>query len=195
MVAAIPVVEAPPENGSVIMATQFVESSQTLSFPEDGTWFVLHTKSRNEKILADELVSLEIGCFLPLSRQVRFYGNRKAVILEPMFSGYMFLRGAIEDAYKADRTRRLASLIRVTDQRQLDSELRNLHLALSEKGILDPHPAVRRGVRVEVRSGPFRGLQGVVEDRVRRDRIILKVAILGRAVSMEIDPGLLDVID
>jgi transcription antitermination factor NusG len=51
---------------------------------------------------------------------------------------------------------------------------------------------LKKGVRVEVRSGPFRGLQGVIEGRASANRLILQVDLLGRAVSLEIDPTLLD---
>jgi transcription antitermination factor NusG len=50
-------------------------------------------------------------------------------------------------------------------------------------------------VRVEVRSGPFQGLQGVVEGRCANGRLVLQVETLGRAVSLEIDGALLDVLE
>jgi transcription antitermination factor NusG len=50
-------------------------------------------------------------------------------------------------------------------------------------------------LRVEVRSGPFRGLQGVIEEVGRNDRLILQVQTLGRAVCLEIDGALLDPLD
>ncbi len=145
-----------------------------------------------EKLVAADLAAMGIGCFLPLMKQVRYYGNRKARVDAPLFPSYVFMRGSIEQAYLADRTKRIASVIRVAAQDELDWELRNLYLALSRQAPLVPYPYLKKGVRVEVRSGPFRGLQGVVEDRSRSDRIILKVDILGRAVSLEIDGALLE---
>src|SRR5436190_8646054 len=92
-------------------------------------WHVLRTKSRQEKILASELDAMGIGSYLPLIRQVRFYAGRKATVEVPIFPGYVFLRGSIDDAYQADRTKRIAQIIRVHDQQQLHWELRNIHLA------------------------------------------------------------------
>ena len=60
----------------------------------------------------------------------------------------------------------------------------------------DPHPFLKAGVRVEVRSGPLRGLQGFVERRTGINRLILlQIEMPGRAVSLEIDPPLLDPIE
>lgn len=159
-------------------------------------WFVLRTKSRQEKILAHELRSRGISSFLPLVLCTKYYAGRKAQVELPVFPGYLFLRGEVDHAYEADRTRRVAQIIKVADQPRIDRELRNIHLALCGKAALDPYPYLHAGVRVEVSAGPFRGLQGVIEDGARRDnRLILQVDILGRAVSLEIDASLLDVID
>ena len=62
--------------------TQLIEQAEGLVLPgaECGAWYVLHVRSRQEKVVADELGSMEIGCFLPLQRCVRYYGPRKAVV-------------------------------------------------------------------------------------------------------------------
>ncbi len=165
------------------------------TFPESlDDWFVLRTKSRQEKALAGDLRSRGIASFLPLITCTKYYGGRKAHVELPVFPGYLFLRGEIDQAYEADRTRRVAQIIKVVDQGRFDRELRNIHLALAGRAPLDPYPYLHAGIRVEVRAGPFRGLQGVIEAGGRRDRLILQVEILGRAVSLEIDASLLDVI-
>ena len=157
-----------------------------------GTWFVLHTKSRQEKLLADTLSTMGIAAYLPLVRQPRYYGRHKLSVELPLFAGYLFLRGSIDDAYSADRTNRVAKIIPVADQQRLDTELQNIQLALERGAELDLCQALTKGTPVEVRSGPFRGLQGVVEDRVKPNRLLLQVEMLGRAVSLEVDGALLE---
>jgi transcription antitermination factor NusG len=162
---------------------------------DDSPWHVLHTKSRQEKALSDGLTSMGLANFLPLFRQVRFYGKHKVVVNQPLFASYVFMRGTLDDVYRADRTKRVAHIIPVPDQRQLNDELRQIHLALQQDAQLDVFPYLTRGTRVEVRSGPLRGLQGVVEERGKQNRLILQIEMLGRAVSVELDAALLDRID
>jgi transcription antitermination factor NusG len=167
-------------------------------FSEDsgvGLWHVLRTKSRQEKILADELRAMRIACFLPQIRQARYYGRRKAYVELPLFPGYLFLRGTLDQAYQADRTRRIAQIIRVHDQATLNWQLLNVHRALSGGWELDLYPAIQRGVKVRVTSGPMQGLEGVVEDRLRANRIIVQVDLLGQGVSLELASNMLEVID
>ena len=163
--------------------------------PELGNWHVLRTRSRQEKILARDLAARSMGFFLPLVSGVRYYGGHKASVELPLFPGYLFLRGSIDDACTADRTRRVAQIIPVTDQGRLETELHSLFVALRNNAPLDPYPYLRKGVWVEVRAGPFRGLRGVVESRSRMNLLVLQVQMLGRAVSLEIEAGLLDVIE
>jgi transcription antitermination factor NusG len=162
-------------------------------FPQ-GTWFVLHTRSRQEKILSRELAARGVHHYLPLLRQVRYYNGRKAVVEEPLFPSYVFLLGTAEQAFEADRTKRVANIIRVADQSQIDWELRNLQMATEGTIPLDPYPSLTKGRRVEVRSGPFQGLQGIVEDR-DRDRLVLLVNVLGRGVSLDLHGAQVDLLD
>lgn len=174
-----------------------IPQSSAPGFPgvEFGEWFVLRTRARQEKILANDLAARSIPAFLPLINSVRYYGGRKARVELPLFPGYVFLRGSRDDAYTADRTRRIAQIIPVSNQERLDTELHSLAVALQSQAPLDPYPYLRKGVWVEVRSGPFRGIQGLIEDRSKANLLILQVEMLGRAVSLELDGSLLDVIE
>ena len=162
----------------------------------DVRWFVLHTLSRQEKALAESLEKRRVEVFLPLVKEKRSHGRRRVVVERPLFPGYVFLRGTVEEAYEADRTKRVANLIEVADQAALGWELSNIRLALErEAGPLDPHPYLKVGVRVAVRSGPLRGLEGVVAERTRHDRVVLQVRTLGRAVAVETDGALVEVLE
>ena len=166
-------------------------------FPDDavGDWFVLHTLSRQEKKLAEELQQLQIPHYLPLVRTVKYYGKRRFRVEEPLFSGYVFLKGEATDAYSAARTQRIANILPVADQARLHWELQNLSLALAHGSRLDPFPYLKQGALVEVKSGPLRGLQGLVESRVGFDRLVLQVEMLGRAMSMELHGALVEPLD
>lgn len=176
------------------MTTGQIKPPQMFPEANAGVWFVLHTKSRQERVVAADLAAMGISHYLPLVRQVRYYGKRKAVVECPLFPSYVFLRGTMDEAYLVDRTKRIAQVIRVAAQQQLDWELRNLHLAIDNGAPLAPYPYLQKGVRVEVRSGPFKGLQGVIEE-TNGLRLILQVELLGRAVSLELDGALLDPLD
>lgn len=159
-------------------------------------WYVLHTRSRQEKAVSSALAARRVPHFLPLARQVRFYGKRKATVDMPLFPGYVFFRGERDEAFACDRNNRLVQILRVEDPTLLEEQLDSVRIALAAEVPLDPCPHLVKGRRVEVRSGPMRGMKGVVEGRGRQvNRIYVQVDMLGQAVSAEIDANLLDVIE
>jgi len=44
-------------------------------------------------------------------------------------------------------------------------------------------------------TGPFMGLQGVVVDRSRMDRVHLQVSMLGGGAALELDASVMKVVD
>jgi transcription termination/antitermination protein NusG len=155
-------------------------------------WFILHTLSNQEKLLAEAMAAMDVGYFLPLRRVVKVQGRNRSHVLTPLFPSYVFMRGTLDDVYQADRTKRVAGIVRVFDQERLESEIRSIHMALINDAVLAPHPTLKTGIRVEVRAGPFRGMRGMIQDRTRDDRLILQVEVLGQATSLEIDGSLLE---
>ncbi|HVS70158.1 MAG TPA: transcription termination/antitermination NusG family protein [Phycisphaerae bacterium] len=163
--------------------------------PSTARWYVLHTKSRQEKMVAEILGSLRIRYVLPLVQKNAYYGRRKVETELPLFPGYVFMHGELDQVYTADRSKRIANIIHVRDERTLEQELASLQLALANVNSFDPFPYLTKGVAVEVRAGPLQGVRGLIEDRTRRNRLILQVNILGQATSIEVDGSLLDVVE
>jgi len=158
-------------------------------------WFVLHTKSRQEKVVCDFFRERQVECLLPLVSKTTYYGKRKVKSELPLFPGYVFVHSGIQDAYAADRTNRLVRIIPVFDQAKIAEELFSLTRTLDADQPFDRHPHLVAGVRVEVKSGPLQGVRGVVESRLKMDRLVLQVDILGQAISVEVDADLLAVLE
>jgi len=163
--------------------------------PAGERWHVLHTRSRQEKVVAQMLGAAGINHYLPLIRKVAYHGGRRRRVELPLFSSYVFLFGPLEAVYFAIESRRVVRSIAAPDQGRLENELQQIRTALSGGAVLDPYPFLTRGRLVRVSSGPFRGLEGLVEERLKQDRLILQVNTLGQAASLEIDAGLLEPVD
>lgn len=159
---------------------------------KDLRWFVLRTGSRQEKMVARDLEGKSVEHYLPLTRRVSYSGSHKVASRIPLFPCYLFLRGTLEEAYDADRTDRVAQLIHVVDQAKLEWELRNIRLAETCDAALTPHAYLSEGDLVEVRCGPFKGLQGVVDRLGGKGQLVLQVDTFSCGASLQIDHGLLD---
>jgi transcription antitermination factor NusG len=180
------------ESGGISSEAVALPPSLFPEAPAGASWFVLHTRSRQEKAVADALRALQTWCFLPLVTHTRVYRGRKMQVQLPLIPSYVFMKGQAEEAYQLDRNKRLANIIPVTNQVRLEWELGNIRRAIDAHVALDPYPYLKKGIRAEVRSGPLRGTQGIIEDRTKLTRLILQVEMLGRAVSLEMDGALLE---
>jgi len=160
-----------------------------------GQWWVAHTRSRNEKALAHDLISKNISYFLPMSWKVRRRSRRTIRSFLPLFSGYLFFCGQEEQRIELLRTNRVANLIEVNDQQKFLDELVQIDQALRAGAPLVPHKYIKVGQQCRVIAGPLIGLEGVVVKTRGAIRLVLQIDILGQAASVEIDIDMIEVLD
>jgi len=160
-----------------------------------GRWWVLHTRSRNEKAVAGYLVRWNVPHYLPLVQQRRKFGGTIKHVCIPLFPGYVFLCGSQEDRFRALQTNRLANVLDVPNQAQLKQELRQIERVLNSGVQVDLYPRLRKGTRCRVTSGSLIGLVGVVLRRRGPWRVYIGVEFVGQSAELEIDPAMLEVLD
>src|SRR5512137_2654694 len=79
----------------------------------EGLWWVVHTKSRNEKALAWDLLRKDISYFLPMRWKTSRTSDRTIRTLVPLFTGYLFFCGNEDQRVNVLQTNRAAGLIAV----------------------------------------------------------------------------------
>lgn len=160
-----------------------------------GQWWVAHTKSRNEKALANELVRKNISYFLPMRWKLTVRNRRKFRSLLPLFSGYLFFCGDERQRIELLKTNRVANLLEVKDQGKLLAELSQIEQAVQAGVDLTPHKYIKTGQRCRVLAGSLAGLQGIVIKTKTAARLVLQVDMLGQAASVEIDTDIIEPVE
>jgi len=158
-----------------------------------GQWWLLHTKPRNEKALAWDLLDTGIDYFLPLARLSRRYGRHRQEVVLPLFSGYMFCTCCSEeDRFVVINTGRTVGIIEVFDQNRLRGELEQIRRALETPRQVDLFPGIKTGQRCRVIAGSLKGVEGVVITRRDVSRLYLDVSILCQSAVLDIDALLVE---
>ncbi len=160
-----------------------------------GTWWVAHTRSRNEKALAWQLLKQDVSYFLPMSPRAHRWRQRTIRSLMPLFTGYIFFCGDEDARLEALKTNRVAGLIPVKDPDGLVRDLLPIERVLREGQPLQPHPYLTKGRRCRVIAGPLMGLEGIIVREPQRTRLVLQVEMLGQATSVEVDVDLVEPLD
>ena len=161
----------------------------------EGQWWVVHTRSRNEKALAQDLISKDISYFLPMSWKVSRKSRRTTRSLLPLFNGYLFFCGKENERVELLKTNRVANLIEVDNQQKLLKELVQVNQALQSGAPLTPHNYIKKGQRCRVIAGPLMGMEGIVVRSNNAVRLVLQIDMLGQAASVEIDIDMIEVLD
>jgi transcription antitermination factor NusG len=149
-------------------------------------WFVAHVKPRQEKALADDCLRLGIEYYLPMTVKVtrRKDNNKPRKSVLPLFAGYLSFSSAREAHAGLYATGHVAGIIEIRHQKKFIAELGQIY-SLLEKGVpLEPCTmALAEGDEVYIEAGPLRGVRGVITTVRDRERLILAVEGLGRAIA------------
>jgi transcriptional antiterminator NusG len=162
-----------------------------------GVWWVAHTRPRNEKSLALDLRARGVFFYLPLCvRTTRSKtAGRVSRSIVPVFASYVFFNASDTQRQLALMTNRIANTLRVADQLQLVSELRQIQRVVSTQTDFDWQPAIEVGQWARVIAGPLVGVEGVVCKWMSRTRLALNVRMLSQSVIVEVSRDVLEKID
>lgn len=173
-------------------ASTKVESIGLEDLGNESTWWLLHTKPRQEKKLAEQLTRFGISHYLPATKHKALTRGRTRITWSPLFSGYFFLRGTLDQRLRALKTNRLVTTHRVDDGEGLQARLWDLADLIEKGAPLTAEARLATGRRVRVKSGPFQNMEGTVIKRGGKTRLFIMVSQLLGGVSMEVEEHLLD---
>lgn len=153
-----------------------------------GRWWIARTQSRREKDLMRRLSAWGVSFYCPIvGRRTRAPSGRIRESFVPLFSGYVFLHGSEDDRLAALTTNCTASLLVVDDQPRLTRELSQIRHLLASNLPIAPEEKLQAGRPVRVVTGPLRGQEGVVIERLGKRRLLVTVELLQRGASVDLD--------
>ncbi len=155
---------------------------------EGERWYAVYTRSRHEKVIAQQLIGKGVEHFLPLFESVHRWKDRRTRVSVPLFPGYLFVR------------------IRMTDRRAVISvpgvvgfvgnsagplaiagcEIEALRLCLAQQARLQPCPYLAIGRKGRVTSGPLADMEGILVRRKGGTRLVLSITLIHRSVEVEV---------
>ena len=156
-------------------------------FEMTAPWWVAHLRSRQEKVLARYLRERRIPFYLPQMEKRTRRAGRTLVSWLPLFSGYLFFRGARDAKQEALKSNVIVNLLEPPDQAGFASELEQLHKLQLANVQLVPHPFVSAGDTVLITEGAFEGYRGVVLKEKGVRRLVVSVSFIRQSVALDID--------
>src|SRR5437763_9067890 len=157
--AAMPILPAEPD----CHPPNLWDEASSLPVKQEGSWWCLHTKPRQEKATARELRKQEVVYYLPqVVKESRTPQGRKIQSVVPLFPSYVFFHGDMNDRLLALRGNRLVNVLEVVDQEGFVRDLRQVYQMLSSGLPVSPEPMMPVGATVRIVTGPLTGITGTV---------------------------------
>jgi transcriptional antiterminator RfaH len=152
-----------------------------------GRWWVVHTKARGEKALGRHLFGRSVAYYLPLHRHAWKNNGRTFTSHLPLFPGYVFVFGDDDARISALESNQVSRLLPVPDQARLVSDLRRVDRMLAVEAPVAAGDPMAPGQAVKIVAGPFEGLAGTLVHHGNQLRLVVEVAFLKQAVSVEVE--------
>ncbi len=166
-----------------------------LSLGDDSWhWYVVYTKPRREKKLADYACQYNINYYLPLVESERVYKYRKVKFTKPLFPGYIFVKCNLLEKRSLLISGHIVRFIKVPDEKFFLDELQQIYDGKERGAEFNISKYVSEGIAVRITSGSFTGLTGVVKDIKNVNEVILRVSMLKQAVSVRVTTDQIEII-
>ncbi|WPR71659.1 UpxY family transcription antiterminator [Flavobacterium sp. NG2] len=151
-------------------------------------WYVVYTKPKWEKKVAEQLVKLGIECYCPLMVKIRQWSDRKKKVEVPLFNSYVFVR-----LDEADRNLVFQSVGAVRYLFWLgkpaivrDEEINTIKKWLAKPDGFDisvlPYQI---GDKIKLESGPFLDQEATIKE-VNKTYCVLVLESLGCVLKMDL---------
>jgi transcription antitermination factor NusG len=169
--------------------TEALDPALLCQSPSEANWYALCTSPRHEKRVAGQIEGRGLACFLPLYRSLRRWKDRRKELKMVLFPGYVFVRMAPQNRWQVLQLPGAIRLVSRNGQPIALSadEIETLRSRLADSVKFEPHPYLRVGRRVRVRTGPMQGLEGIIVRRKDSCRIVFSVDLIMRSVAVEVD--------
>ena len=163
----------------------------------DRRWYAVYTVVRHEKAADLALKQKQIETFLPLREVTSQWKDRKKRVLLPLFPGYLFVSTTLDCRLDILNTPGIVRILSMsgTPAPIPDDQIESIRKLLDSKVPFDPHPYMTEGKTVVVTHGPLQGITGRILKRRGLNKLILSVDLIKRAVSVEVDIGIVELLE
>ena len=152
-------------------------------------WYALYTRHQHEKRVAETLAGKGFEVFLPLYQAAHRWKDRNKILSLPLFPSYVFIRGSLESSLSIVTTPGFCAFV-TTGGRAApipDVEIDAVKRTIESSVRMEPHPFLKCGDPVRIKSGPLEGLEGILVRKNNLLRLVVSIELLMTSAAVEVD--------
>lgn len=155
-----------------------------------GYWYALQTRSRHERVAAQDLQNRGVCTFLPMLEEVHRWSDRRKKVELPLFPGYLFIRGEMSSDLREAVwfSRGVAGFVRMAGEPVPvpDEQIENVQKLLASKIPFVHHPFLTIGQRVRIRGGSLDGTEGILTAVNGDASLVVAIDTIQRSLAIRI---------
>ncbi len=150
-------------------------------------WYVVYTKVKCEKKVAEQLNEIGITAYCPTIEKVKQWSDRKKVINIPLFNSYVFVQISEKDR---DSIFAVSGVIRYLFWIGKPAKVKNSEIDIIKKwlSVTEPFKITvsdwKKGDKITIESGPFATQQATIQE-VNQNHYVLILESMGCMLKIE----------
>ncbi|VFQ46008.1 transcription termination/antitermination protein NusG [Desulfoluna butyratoxydans] len=162
----------------------------TIITPTDEMWYALHTRSRFENVVFENLTKKSFETFLPKMKKPSRRKDRRVVLDVPIFPGYVFVKAGLTPENHLSILKTIG-VVRVLGSTRgpvaiPEESLSSLQIMVSAGEEIFTAATFLEGEAVIVTRGPFEGITGIFAKNLGQGRVIVNIDILGQSAAVHV---------
>lgn len=153
-------------------------------------WYLIYTRHRREKKVADQLIEKEVDFYLPTVKTFRKWHDRNTIVDVPIFPSYIFVfLKHMNDYYKVTSVEGVMHFVKsgkeiVTVNKNIITDLKQVLGTSKEVEVV--YENFVPGVLMNIREGPLAGMSCEIVEYKNQRKILVRINLLGRAVLADV---------
>ncbi len=148
-------------------------------------WYVLYTKPRQEKKVADGLIAIGITAYCPLVTTIKQWSDRKKKVEVPLIASYVFVS---IDEHQREEVFKVSGIVRYLFWLGKPAVVRSIEIEIlksSLEGVIDSFAIeeIKKDYHIILDNGPFKGAEGIVK-HLNKNSIQLLLVDLGFLITI-----------
>ena len=165
-------------------------AADTHTEPAASSWYVVHTKPRQEAVALAQLERQGYICYLPFIQAERIRRGKASIAPEPLFPRYLFIY--LDSSQQGKSWAPIRSTIGVSNLVQFGQRTAKVSEALIEalrtrEQTIPARELFRAGDAVTITTGPFAGLDAIYQTSNAERRAMILIEILRQTIELQIN--------
>lgn len=158
-------------------------------------WYPVYTRPRAEKKAFAALTEKGVEAYLPLTRKLKQWSDRKKWVEEPLIKSYLFVRIADNAQAEVLMTKGVARFLYFSGKvaTMPESQINDLRLLMASSLEVEvTEEDLQPGEKIKIKAGPLKGITGEIIAYRSQKQLLLRLDNLGCSIIVNVAASLIN---